>query len=188
MFRKNVEKNVRLFGGTGVGELVYLPCSLRSPLDVVEKSLGTRRAATKMASPPNFHHHFHCYFGHSWSHFTAERSQRTHSRKRAHRFWHLLQPKEARENRWRVRSRAARRPAFCDPSVSDGGASSWNRSNVTFAWWPQIAPVSIQYARGALILVSRRGYREAGAHLAARRGWPDTETDTDLGSFHPLSN
>lgn len=83
--------------------------------------------------------------------------------------WHLLQPKRP-GNRWRVRSRTARRPAFCDPSVSDGGASSWNRSNVTFAWWPQIAPVSIQFARGALILVSRRGYREAGAHLAARRG------------------
>lgn len=74
-----------------LGEMIYLPCSLRSPLYVVEKSLGTRRAATKMASPPNFHHHFHCYFGHSWSHFTAERSQRTHCHSRkyqtcVHRF------------------------------------------------------------------------------------------------------
>lgn len=66
-----------IYISTEHGKLLYLPCSWRSPLFVVEKWSGTRRAATKMASPPNFHHHFHCYFGHSWSHFTAERSKLT---------------------------------------------------------------------------------------------------------------
>lgn len=140
-----------------------------------------------MASPPNFLH-FHCYFGHSWSRFTAERSQRTHccprkSHTRVHREWHLLKPNWPGYYGRGVRN--ATHLAYSEPCGSRGRAaaseSRWNRSNVTFAWWPRRA-VSIHCFDSCIARLAPTTARlgTAHRHMAWRR------SDTDLRSFTVL--